>query len=144
MSQTPRISWESRRVPPFCPCNSNRTNIPAGLCSGPVYMRSRELLARASSSDSREGSLREIRARCAQEADLFPSHGIEDRRPSRCTLLIAPTAWKTFGEEIRRMGMKDRLNREGCGERGEDDLLLRLECGSRENAIFWLDAPCNV
>jgi len=32
---------------------------------------------------------------------------------------------------------------QGREEDRESDLLLRLECGSRENAIFWLEAPCN-
>jgi len=100
-----------------CPRNSNRTNIyplTRWVVFRSVYMTLRELLAQASSRRFIKGDKGLLR----RKADLFPSHGIGDRRPSWCILLTAQTAWKTFGEEIRRMGIRDRLNLEGCRDVG--------------------------
>lgn len=94
------------------------------------------------SSESREGSLREIRARPCKEGRIsFPLTTIGNRRPLYHH--VQPLQRDVGKLSARKSGdTRDRLSGENAGRiRGRLTFAARMWV-AWENAIFWLDALC--
>jgi len=100
-----------------------------------IYTTSRELHARASSSDSWRGSLRKIRVSAMQEGrSLFPFAGSRIDVLQRC-ILHSSDCLENFSRGNPGVNMKDRLN---GSERGEGKERVTFAAG------MWGAWKCNL